>query len=166
MWFFLRPIRFFISALIEDNTPNQMALGFALGLTIGLVPKGNLIAIALMAILGVIRVNLGVGMLTALAVSFLAGLFDPVTNGIGLTLLRAESLVPWWTEFAQRPLAPWTKFNNTVVLGSLAMGLMLFMPAWLASRPVFAKYTPDWSERLKRTRLVQLLFGAEVTSRL
>lgn len=166
MWFFLRPIRFFFSALIEDNSPNQMGLGFALGLTIGLVPKGNLIAIALMVVLGIIRVNLGVGMLTALAVSFLAGLLDPVTNWVGMTLLQTESLIPWWTDLAQRPLAPWTKFNNTVVLGSLVLGLMLFIPAWLASRPVFAKYTPDWSERLKRVRLVQVLFGAEMTSRL
>lgn len=166
MWFFLRPIRFFFTALVTDNSPNQMGIGFALGLTIGLVPKGNLIAIALMVVLGMLRVNLGVGMLTALAVSFLAGLLDPVTNWIGMSLLQQESLVPWWTELARRPLAPWSQFNNTVVLGSLVLGLLLFIPAWLVSRPVFAKYTPDCAERLQRIRLVQLLWGTEITSRL
>lgn len=166
MWFFLRPVRFFFKALVEDNSPNQMALAFALGLTIGLVPKGNLIAIGLMVILGVIRVNLGVGMLTALFVSWLSIFVDPITNWIGLSLLQHDSLVPLWTDFAQKPLAPWTKFNNTIVLGSLMLGLILFVPAWIASRPVFAKYTPDWAERLQKAKLVQVLWGTEMSSRI
>jgi len=46
------------------------------------------------------------------------------------------------------------------------LGLMLLVPAWLASRPVFAKYTPDWSERLKKTKLVQVLWGTEMSGRI
>lgn len=60
--FFLRPVRFFFKALVTDNTPSQLALGFALGVVIGLVPKGNLLAISLMVVLSAIRVNLGMGM--------------------------------------------------------------------------------------------------------
>lgn len=166
MLFFLRPVRFFFKALVTDNTPNQMALGLALGLVIGLVPKGNLIAISLMVILGSVRVNLGVGMLTALAVSWVGILVDPLTNWIGLSLLKHDSLIPLWTDLARRPLAPWTDFNNTIVLGSLVLGLLLLVPAWLSSRPVFAKYTPDWSERLQKTKLVQMLWGTELSSKL
>ena len=166
MLFFLRPVRFFFKALAQDNTPNQMALGFALGLMIGLVPKGNLIAISLMVVLGAVRVNLGVGMLAALAASWTGILVDPLTHWIGSSLLKNDSLIPFWTDLARRPLAPWTQFNNTIVLGSLVLGLVLLVPAWLTTRPLFAKYTPDWSQRLKKTKLVQVLWGTEISGRL
>lgn len=164
--FFLKPLRFLARALVQDNTPTQMAFGFALGLMIGLVPKGNLIAITLMIVLGSLRVNLGVGMLTALAVSWLGPLLDNLTHPIGQTLLANESLTSFWTELYNMPVAPWTKFNNTIVLGSFALGVSLALPAFFISRPVFAKYVPDWSERLQKYRLWQLLLGGELASKL
>lgn len=166
MLFFLRPLRFFVRALVEDTEPRQMAFGFALGIAIGLVPKGNLLAIALMVTLGVVRVNLGVGMLTAIVVSMLAGLFDGATHEIGKFLLLHDSLKPFWTDLYNLPLGPWTSFNNTIVLGSFALGVGLFLPVFLASRPVFAKYTPDVSEKLQKSKLYHLLLGGEVTSKL
>lgn len=164
--FFLRPIRFFFKALVTDNTPSQMALGFALGVVIGLVPKGNLIAISLMVVLGAIRVNLGMGMLAAFAFSWLGVVLDPLTHRIGHILLTTDSLVPYWTELRNQPMAPWTKFNNTIVLGSFVLGMTLLVPVFLLAKPVFHKYTPDWSERLKKFKLVQLLHGTELSTRL
>ncbi|MDA0589313.1 MAG: TIGR03546 family protein [Planctomycetota bacterium] len=166
MLFFLRPLRFFVKALVEDTEPRQMALGFALGMAIGLVPKGNLLAVALMVTLGVVRVNLGVGMLTAIVVSMLAGLFDGATHEVGKFLLLHDSLKPFWTDLYNLPLGPWTSFNNTIVLGSFALGVGLFLPVFLASKPVFAKYTPDISEKLQKSKLYHLLLGGEVTSKL
>jgi uncharacterized protein (TIGR03546 family) len=166
MLFFLRPLRFFVRALVEDTEPRQMAFGFALGMAIGLVPKGNLIAVALMVTLGVVRVNLGIGMLTAFVVSVLAGLFDGATHEIGKFLLLHESLKAFWTDLYNLPLGPWTSFNNTIVLGSFALGVGLFLPAFLASKPVFTKYTPDLSERLQKSKLYHLLLGGELTSKL
>lgn len=43
--FMFGPLRYFAKALILETTPRQLALGFALGMVIGLVPKGNLIAV-------------------------------------------------------------------------------------------------------------------------
>jgi len=166
MLFFLRPLRFFVRALVEDTDPKQMALGFALGLTIGLVPKGNLIAMALMVTLGIVRVNLGVGMVTAFLVSLCAGLFDGITHQIGQFLLLNAALTPVWTDLYNLPLGRWTSFNNTIVMGGFVLGLVLFIPAYLASKPAFAKYTPDLSERLQKSRLYHVLLGGELTSRL
>ena len=155
--FFLRPIRFFFKALITDNTPSQMALGFALGVVIGLVQKGNMIAISLMVVLSAIRVNLGMGMLAAFAFSWAGVLLDPFTHRIGQALLTTDSLVPYWTQLYNQPMAPWTKFNNTIVLGSFVLGMSLLVPTFLIAKPIFQKYTPDWSERLQKFKLVQLL---------
>jgi uncharacterized protein (TIGR03546 family) len=164
--FFLRPIRFFFKALITDNTPSQLALGFALGMVIGLVPKGNLIAISLMIVLSAIRVNLGMGMLSAFEFSWAGVLLDPFTHRIGEALLTTDQLGSFWTGLYNQPMAPWTKFNNTIVLGSFVLGMTLLIPIFLIAKPIFRKYTPDWSERLQKFKLVQVLHGTELSTRL
>lgn len=166
MFFFLRPLRLLVRALVADNSPNQMAAGLALGLMIGLVPKGNLLAIGLMLLMGAVRVNLGVGMLTAFCVSWLGLLIDPLTHQIGGTLLRHPALQAVWTDCYSLPVLPWTKFNNTVVLGSFVLGIGLFLPAFFISRPLFAKYTPDCAERLQKMKVGTALMGADLTAKL
>lgn len=165
-WSVLRPFRFLAEALVEESTSRQLAWGFALGMVVGLVPKGNLTAVALMMLLCLLRVNLGVGMLAAFAFSWIGVLADPWTHQLGYALLTHDSLTGFWTQLANLPIVPWTSFNNTVVLGSLAAGVVLLFPAYKLSEPVFARYVPPLAERARKFRIVQLLWGAEWAGRL
>ena len=61
----LRPLRLVAKALVAENSPRQLALGFALGMMVGLVPKGNLIALGLTLVLFGTRVNVGAGLVAA-----------------------------------------------------------------------------------------------------
>lgn len=158
----LTPIRFLVEALTAESSSRQIALGFALGLVIGLVPKGNLIAIALMLVLYCLRVNLAAGLSAAVMFSWVGMLIDPFTHKIGLWLLSAESLRPTWTQLYDLPLAPWTAFNNTVVLGSLVVGLAMFYPVYRLSEPLAARFGPPLQRRLQRFRIVRLLWGLEL----
>jgi uncharacterized protein (TIGR03546 family) len=164
--FILRPIRMMLKALVQDTQPSQLALGMGLGLAIGLVPKGNLLAIGLMVVLGVLRVNLGIGMLMAFVVSWLSVFIDPISNWIGLSLLNAESLKVFWTDLYNMPFVPWTNFNNTVVLGGFVLGVSLLIPVYFISRPVFAKYMPRWEEKVKKSKLSSVLLGGELGGKL
>ncbi|HUG91102.1 MAG TPA: TIGR03546 family protein [Planctomycetaceae bacterium] len=167
MWFiFIRPVRFLTGALIQQDSPRQLAHGFALGALVGLVPKENLTAIALMTVLCAARVNLGTGMLAAFAFSWIGVLVDPLSHRIGLSLLEWRTLAPVWTWLYNLPVVPWTQFNNSVVLGSLVVGLTAYYPLVRLGEPLFARYKPRLEERLRRYRIVQVLFGAEWTSRL
>ena len=60
---FLRPLRIFAQALIGNDTPRQTAWGFALGMMVGLLPKGNLIAAVLAMLLFGTKVNRAAGLL-------------------------------------------------------------------------------------------------------
>lgn len=164
--FLIRPIRFLAKALTAECSSRQLALGFAMGLVIGLVPKGNLIAILLMAILSASKVNLGAGMLTAFLCSWLGPFVDPVTHRIGLAVLTSRPLQPLWIALSDLPLASWSRYNNTVVLGSLILGLILFYPAYRLSKPLFARHAPQISDKLRRFRVVQLLWGTGIAGRL
>ena len=163
--FWLRPFRFLAKALTSEVTPRRMALGCALGLWVGLVPKGNLTGIALMMVLGTLRVNLGAGLLTAFVFSWIGSLTDPLTDRIGGLMLSAEWLRPLWTAMYDTPLLPWTGFNNSVVLGSFLLGMLLLYPCYRLTEPLFARYTPDIAERLGRFKVVQFIWGADIAAK-
>ena len=164
--FMLRPFRLFFKALVVDATPGQMAMGFALGVLVGLVPKGNLLAIGLMMLMCSLRVNLGVGLATVFATSWIGVLLDPISHRIGEFLLKNESLRPLWEEMYDTMLLPWTDFNNTVVLGSFSMGAAAFVPLYFLSKPVFGVLTPRLVSWAQRFRLISLLWGGELTGKL
>ncbi len=160
----LRPLRFITQTLTEETSPRQMALGIALGMIVGLVPKDNLVAVVCLFILCASRVNLGLGFVSAFLFSWIGYWMDPLSHYIGSRLLTAESLNTNWTWFFDQPVTPWTDLNNTVVLGSLIIGVVLFYPVYRISIPVVKTYSPKVENRLKKFRIVQLLWGIELGS--
>lgn len=124
------------------NHPHQLAWGLALGVLVGVVPHGNLLAVALIALVLALRVNHAMATLTGVAVAFSATALDPYTHLIGRYVLTHPDLQSAWAQAWQLPLIPWTDINNTVVMGSLLVGLGAVLPAYAASYPVFRYFAP------------------------
>jgi uncharacterized protein (TIGR03546 family) len=160
----IRPLRVLARLLTAAGTPRQLALGLAMGMLIGMVPKGNLTAVVLTVMLLAGRFNLGAGMVAAAVFSWLGMLVDPLSHRIGQALLTCPSLQPTWAFLYDQPLAPWTGFHNTVVLGSLLLGLWLFYPVYRLAEPAFAHVVPRVVDRLREYRISRLLFGMEMVA--
>ena len=126
----LRPVRRLIEALLAHDAPSQLAAGFALGMVLGLVPKGNLIAVSLFVLLFSLRVNAGMGLVAALACSWIGLVLDPFADKLGMVVLSIGSLQATYATLFQLPLGPWLEFDNTVVIGSLLVGLYAMYPVY------------------------------------
>jgi uncharacterized protein (TIGR03546 family) len=166
MFLILRPLRLLLQAFVMESTPRQMSLGLALGVLVGLVPKGNLLAIVLGTLLASTRVNLAIAALAIVLCSFAALACDSLFDQIGGYILAQPSLQSMWTEMANMPFMPWTNFNNTIVMGSFATGLVLLWPVHRLSRPFFEKYAEKFAERARRWRWAKLILGAEWANRI
>jgi uncharacterized protein (TIGR03546 family) len=100
---------------------------------LGLLPKANLIAVALCVLLFSLRVNKGLGVAAAVLFSLVGSWADPFTHKVGALVLAIDSLQPMYGWLYALPLGPWLGFHNTVVAGSLAVGAYLAYPTyWLA----------------------------------
>lgn len=163
--FLLGPLRYLAKALILETTPRQLAWGFALGMVIGLVPKGNLIAVALMTLFCALRINLAAGTGAIALFAWVGMSLDPVSHRLGHYLLTHESLTPHWTTLAGMKYVPWTDFNNTVVLGSTLIGLAALLPVYFVMRPIFGKIAPLLADRVKKYRIVTVLAGGQLVNR-
>ena len=150
---FFRPFRYLAEVFLATDSPRQLAVGVMLGMMIGLVPKGNLIAVGLLVLLFAVRASLATGTIAAVLFSWMGFLLDPISHRIGHALLGAERLQPIWAYLYDLPLVPWTSFNNTVVFGSLVLGICLAYPVYRVSRWMFEVYQPWMVERLEAYKL-------------
>jgi uncharacterized protein (TIGR03546 family) len=129
-----------LRALLKGSAPKQLAAGFTLGMLIGVVPKGNLIALSLCVLLFSLRCNKGLGILAAVAFSFVGQWTDPFAHKLGLMLLGIDSLQATYASVFTLPLGAWIGFHNTVTAGSFVLGLYFAYPVYWLSRQFFTAF--------------------------
>lgn len=135
-----------------EGTPRQIALAVAIGMMLGLVPKGNLTSASLLILLFALRVNLGFGLMAACLFSLFAPMLDPIADRLGRVALAAGAVQWIGAQLFALPLVPWTRLNNTVVLGQLLTALMLAYPVYRVALRIDGRLRPGIAERLERLR--------------
>lgn len=149
-------LRNLVAGLVQNTSPSEIALGAAVGVMIGMVPKANLTAQLLLVLLMLLRTNATVGLAVAALVSLLGFIYDPLANIIGYALLaKTPALTGLWTKLYNMPIIPWTAFNNTLVLGNLILGAALFAPAFFAARKAAVYYHTNLADKVKQSKLVR-----------
>jgi uncharacterized protein (TIGR03546 family) len=162
LFWFIRPIRLLAGVMKANASSKQLAYGVAMGMLLGLIPKGNLFAIAFTTVLLASRIHLGAALLSSISFSWIGVLLDPLSDRLGNTLLTWAPLQSLFARLYELPLAPWTMFNNTVVCGSLIIGLLAFYPVFRLARWGSERYVPIASEKLKQYRVYHVLFGTDL----
>jgi uncharacterized protein (TIGR03546 family) len=154
----LKLLQSIVSALHSEGTPGQVAAGFALGAALGLTPLVNVHNLVVVALLAVLNVSFGGGLLGMAVFAPVGFLLDPLFDRIGrLLLLETPALTPLWTEWYNTPGVPYTNFNNSVVLGSVVGWLVLFAPIFFLSRAGVRHYRDVYAERVRGSRLHRAL---------
>lgn len=129
-------------AIAGRKYPHQLAGGVALGVLLGIIPHGNLLALIVLATVLCFQVNHAMMGVVAIAASFTATRLDVYSHRIGEALLTH----PTGLQIAERawalPGVPWTDLNNTVVLGSFVIGVAATLPIFLITLPVFRWIAP------------------------
>ncbi|MCC9655391.1 TIGR03546 family protein [Rhodopirellula halodulae] len=133
-------------AIAGRRYPSQLAWGFSLGLLIGLIPHGNLLAVALVLGVLVLRINHAMAALTAIGVTMIAPKLDPISDQLAQWVFAQKGVSEFMSRAWDYPLVPWTDLNNTVVMGSFLIGLAALLPAFALSYPLCRAISGNWSE--------------------
>ncbi len=157
----LKLIQSIIKTLHSDGTPGQVAAGMALGAALGLTPLVNVHNLLIFSLILILNVSFGGGMLGWALFVPVGFLLDPLFHAVGLRLLEAPSLRAFWTGWYNTPLLPYTNFNNTVVLGSVAGWLGLAIPIFFGARYGVARYRATIGERVRRSKLYQAITASK-----
>ena len=155
----------FIRILNKDASPQQIAGGIALGSIIGITPFSSLHNLAVLVLILMVRVNISSALLGVLVFTAFAYVLDPLFNSVGYYLLvDASFLRPLWTALYNMPVVPWTKFNNTLTLGSLVCALVLFWPLYFFLVWAVVNYREKVMVSIQKWKIVTMLKGSKLYS--
>jgi hypothetical protein len=83
---------------------------------------------------------------------------DPIANQIGFHLLtKVDGLHGLWTQLYNMPLVPYTKFDNTIVLGSFVIGLILLLPMYVAAHWGIVAYRKTLREKVQNWKITKVI---------
>lgn len=153
-----------LKILASETEPGQIGLAVSFALIAGLTPFFSLHHLAVLFLVLVLRVNLLAFILGTVLFSAVAWLLEPLFNWIGLTLLTAQPLQRLWTGLYQSPLWRLEGFNNSVVMGSLVISLLLFLPLALVTASLIRRHREHLLARLRLTRALQILTASRFHS--
>jgi len=158
----LKIISKIIKAFRSGESPGKIAGGFGMGFLIGLMPFLTLQGIVLFFILILVNINLAAATLAIFLASLFAYLLDPLFHAVGYWFLTMPALQGLWETLYNLPVAPLSRFNNTVVLGSFICGLILFIPVYFAIKYLVVGYRSGVEDRVKKWKIVQMISGSKL----
>lgn len=154
--FFLKLLKQIIVIFQTDISPNQVAWGFALGAILGLVPN-MFMKLVLFIVIMMFRVNVSAAFLAWAVYEILSFALDPLFDVIGYQILSIGSLNAFYTWLYNLPVVPFTKFNNTVVMGSLIVGVILIIPNMIIAKKLLVYYRTHLRDKVSKWKIVKIL---------
>lgn len=156
--FWLTIVRDFINLFRAGQDPRQIAGGFALGSILGLSPMLTLQGVFVWVIILVLNVNISAALLAITLCALVAYIFDPVFHWLGYTLLaNVDALRGLWTWLYNAPVAPLTRFNNTVVMGSFVVAIVAVVPIYFGMQRVVIAYRSHVGARIEKWKIYQIV---------
>jgi len=147
-------------ALNSDSSPWQLAMGFALGMVMGLTPLLGLHSLLLMFIVLFFRVNI-TGFLVSCAVfSILSIPLSMMLSDLGEGLLLNEGLKSIWIVLYSSYIGQLSQFYHTLTLGSLLISIVLFPFVLIVSKRLIEQYRQRFMQWINQWRVVQFIKGS------
>ena len=91
-------------------------------------------------------------------------MLDPLFSWVGLAILTAAPLEGLWTALYSTTLFRLARFNNSIVMGSLLLSLLLFVPAFILSNLAIGRYREHVLEWVRKSRVMQAFTASKFYS--
>lgn len=135
----------------SEQEPHQISLGLSLGMITGFTPTFSLHNLVVLFVLLIIRANISAFIVATALFSLLAFALDPLFHSLGNTLLHLPAMQQTWTEMYNNSFWRLTNYNNTVLMGSLVVSLVAFIPVFLLGNFLIRNYRSRIQARFTAT---------------
>jgi uncharacterized protein (TIGR03546 family) len=153
MTLILKQLLAFFKLLNSDKDTGPIAAGLVCGMILGLTPSLSLQTLLVLILLFFLRIQIGAALIAAFFFKLGAFALDPAFDVVGRAVLEQGSLKPTFTALYQMPIVPFTRFNNSIVMGSGIVSLILAVPAYFAFKKLVMKYRATVVARFERSAI-------------
>ncbi|MBQ4377674.1 MAG: TIGR03546 family protein [Treponema sp.] len=153
----LKSIIKLFGALNANVNPGEIAHAFSCGILLGFMPKDNLLWWLVFIFILFIRINKPMYLIMTLIASTFSPVMDDLFDTIGYAFLTIPSLSGFFGTLLEIPFVGFTKFNNSVVMGSLLCGLALYIPMYFLGRLFVALWRKHITRWIRKTHLAKAI---------
>jgi len=151
-----------IKALNSDTDPHQISLAFGFAMIMGLTPLLSLHNLLVLLLIFTLRINISSFILGLLVFSGSAYLLDSIFHKLGFMILTLPLLNGIWTELYNMTIFRIENFNNSLVMGSLFISMVLFIPFVLIMNILIKKYRKKVLKWMEKSRIIQGLKATKI----
>ncbi len=143
-----------LAALSSNKKTGELAAGVAFGLLLAFIPAGNLLWPVVLILTMFIKVHQGMEFIWLAVFKLLVPLIDWPLHNLGYAVLNIPALEGFFTWVNNIPLLPFTRFNNTLVMGGIVMGLILWVPVYFLFKWIITKYREKFQEKINNSKVL------------
>lgn len=153
-----------IKIVNSETDPAQISLALSFSMIAGLTPLMSLHNLLVLLLVLLLKVNISTFILGTAVFSGIAYLLDPLFHRIGLAVLTLPALENFWTTLYNTTLFRLERFNNTILMGSLLVAIILFVPVTLAANMLIFRYRERVLAWVEKTRIMKILKASKYYS--
>ena len=157
MTLILKQLYGLVKLLNSDKGVNQIAAGVACGMVLGFSPLLSLQALAVIVCMFFFRVQIGAATIMAFFFAFLTLLLDPVFHIIGSAVLEIGGLKGFYTTLYNAPIVPFTRFNNSVVMGAGVVSICMAPIVFWGAKKAVLRYRHSVAESFRKSKIWKVI---------
>lgn len=162
MGLIIKQIFAFIKLLNSETGDYSLASGLTCGFILGMTPVLSLHSLLLFFILFLFRIQIGAAFVAAFFFKFMAFLLDPLFHKVGTLILEAENFQSFFVTLYNLPIIPYTRFNNSIVMGSGVVSFILSPLVFVMSLFFVRKYRNIILKKIKNTKFWKVLEATKI----
>jgi uncharacterized protein (TIGR03546 family) len=151
-----------VKALNSESNPGQISVAVCFGMITGFTPFFSLHNVLIIFLVLLLRIHISTYIVSIVIYSGIKILAQPIFHLIGLYLLTNNSMLSFWTAVYNVDILRFDKFNNTVVIGGLISGLILFIPIFLLFNVFIKRYRKKVKGIISRFKIIQTFRASKI----
>lgn len=153
----LKAIAKLLGAISSNTRPGAIAHAVSCGVLLGFMPKDNLLWYILFIFILFMNIQRGAYALSILLGAAFTVFLDPLFDSVGYSILTVESMKPYYASLLDIPFVAFTKFNNTVVMGSFVCGVAAYIPLYVLARLFVWTWRKYLAEKVRKLKIAAVL---------
>ena len=153
----LKAIAKLLGAISSNTRPGAIAHAVSCGVLLGFMPKDNLLWYILFIFILFMNIQRGAYALSILLGAAVTVFLDPLFDSVGYSILTVESVKPYYASLLDIPFVAFTKFNNTVVMGSFVCGVAAYIPLYVLARLFVWAWRKYLAEKVRKLKIAAVL---------
>jgi uncharacterized protein (TIGR03546 family) len=155
-----------ITFLMSNDSPEQMGWGISIAILYSMMPGFNLLHLLIIFLVLILKVHLAGFLLFSFLFNLINYQLMYKVSLLGEYLLTQESLKNFWTLLYNTPIVPFTRFNNTAVMGGFLLGIILLIPSKLLFTKLIILYRKKYQTKINaffsKLKIVKILKTSKI----